>query len=100
MKRSAPRILLVFLVLASLLSLAAAPNVVDGPANVRSEPGGDVLAVLETGTTLTVSDVTCVDGTAWLGAAVDGQNGWIAAELVDLGDGAPAVSPNDRLLEL
>ena len=101
MKRFPLRALLPFLLVTPLVTLGASPNVSDGPANLRAAVGGDVLATLDTGTPLTVSGAECSDGDPWLEVSTtDGQQGWMSAALVSLGDGAGATSPADRSIDV
>jgi uncharacterized protein YgiM (DUF1202 family) len=61
--------------------------VIDGPANLRSAAGtgNSVVAVLQTGDTLTITGgPTAANGYTWYRATTEsGSSGWIAGELLD-----------------
>src|SRR3954471_14044593 len=100
MRKPPLRALLPFLLLTPLLTIAAAPDIQDGPANLREAADGAILATLETGTPVTVLNASCQAGVPWLHVKTDSQDGWVSAALVNFGDGVPAVGPSDAQLEL
>jgi hypothetical protein len=100
MRRPTLRALLPLLLVTSLLSVGASPNVGDGPANLRQTIHGDVLASLDNGTALVLVGATCDDDGAWLQAKAQDQLGWISAALVSFGDGAAGQALSTGTVEL
>ncbi len=80
---------------------AAGPAVGASPTPLYLDPEGQVLAMLESGTPLTLHTASCEQNLTWVDVTAGDRTGWVAADEVDFGAGVPlALQPWTRSLEV